>query len=261
MLFQQEIALAILVGGRLYAEDLVGGTLNGGTLDLGGLLQFDVGVETVGHVPLDLMLRTENLVGVAVGALEGGGVERHDEVVGRNEFRDGPFGAGAVVELLECAAKNGQVQEEAFLLVVVVLHDVRKLVVHELADAGSLLQLLLVRHTTDLSLNRAAARKKFRRGLGLELDAVLDEERVRGRACALERLGDLFELDAQKVETQLERLLPVGAGLAVGVPALPNLGADVHQLVFGQALDGVGVVLHGSEVGPGSRLGLTKFQF
>ena len=112
------------------------------------------------------------------------------------------------------------------MLGAVLLHHLGQLVVHVLSNPGSSFLFLRGLASDDLGLDRTHCREGLHDGLGLELDRTLHQDGVEHTTRTRPRLGSLFVVQTQQLQT-----------LDVGVkPILPgaNIRIVITQQISGQ---------------------------
>ena len=104
-----------------------------------------------------------------------------------------------------------------------------KLVVHEGADALGSVLAGHVDEATDLGANGAFGGPEFLDGLGLELDDVLDQERVDSGAGAFDvYVAFAISVQAQVLDALLDLLFPLLAGVLDVLEGVLTGGANVR---------------------------------
>ena len=131
------------------------------------------------------------------------------QVVRQDQLADHAILFLVEVHLLERRAAVAYVEQQLIKVRGVLFHHRGDLVVHEVAHAVRLHQLLACLFAQHLCAHRTACRQQFLERLGLELHDRLSQQWVGGRGCAFEWLGALIKREAQEFQALAVLLFPI----------------------------------------------------
>ena len=140
---------------------------------------------------------------------------RNNQILRRDKLGNSALLAGIKIHLLKCGTGQRQIEKHLIRVRIILVHNLRNLVIHEVLDALRLIFSNLRRRTNNLRLHRTASRQHLLVRLRLKLRDSLTQQRMMHTTRTKKRLVTLLVIHTKQLQALGYRLFPILARLLV----------------------------------------------